>query len=437
MRPLAAELLRRRRVQDADPQARRHAACSPAAHGDHEALARSSSSTASPTAWSTPSAPATRCSPMRRCACWRRKCEVTASILGSMAAACECETRRQHPGHASRTCTDKLDAVEREAQLRCSGRPCASSSSGSASRATSAGASPAPTSSPRSIRSIREADFRAIADVPLDATTRRSLCIPDEPKIELLGYLLGNGKHVLVEKPLCRGRRGGARAAASGTRATQGRRLLHRLQSPLRAALRAHARSGQLGRAGRASTAAACSTATARRGSCATPPGATRAPACCPISARICSTPRASGSATSARISRLVSADCFENRAPDHVVFAARGAAPAARVRDDAADLAQPFHLRRVRRERQRAHPLAVQMGAVRRSPMRTRVLPSGRPPEESVTLVQDDPTWALEYAHFKTLCARAAADRSRRTTSGSIACCGSSAPRRHEMARA
>jgi hypothetical protein len=31
--------------------------------------------------------------------------------------------------------------------------------------------------------------------------------------------------------------------------------------------------------------------------------------------------------------------------------------------------------------------------------------LPSGRPPEESVTLVQDDPTWEAEYAHFKKLC--------------------------------
>ena len=25
--------------------------------------------------------------------------------------------------------------------------------------------------------------------------------------------------------------------------------------------------------------------------------------------------------------------------------------------------------------------------------------------PEETVTLVQDDPTWELEYAHFKELC--------------------------------
>jgi predicted dehydrogenase len=35
----------------------------------------------------------------------------------------------------------------------------------------------------------------------------------------------------------------------------------------------------------------------------------------------------------------------------------------------------------------------------------RTRILPSGRPPEEAVTLIQDDPTWALEYAHFTELC--------------------------------
>jgi len=36
----------------------------------------------------------------------------------------------------------------------------------------------------------------------------------------------------------------------------------------------------------------------------------------------------------------------------------------------------------------------------------RTRVLPSGRPPEEEITLVQSDPTWAIEYAHFKKMCA-------------------------------
>jgi hypothetical protein len=36
---------------------------------------------------------------------------------------------------------------------------------------------------------------------------------------------------------------------------------------------------------------------------------------------------------------------------------------------------------------------------------LRRRLLPSGRPPEHMVTLTQDDPTWELEYAHFKKLC--------------------------------
>jgi len=35
----------------------------------------------------------------------------------------------------------------------------------------------------------------------------------------------------------------------------------------------------------------------------------------------------------------------------------------------------------------------------------RQRKLPSGRPDEEAVTLVQPDPTWAAEYEHFKRLC--------------------------------
>lgn len=40
----------------------------------------------------------------------------------------------------------------------------------------------------------------------------------------------------------------------------------------------------------------------------------------------------------------------------------------------------------------------------------RTRVLPSGRPLEDNVTLEQEDPTWALEYAHLRQLCERGAA---------------------------
>ena len=53
----------------------------------------------------------------------------------------------------------------------------------------------------------------------------------------------------------------------------------------------------------------------------------------------------------------------------------------------------------------------------------RTRVLPSGRPPEEATTLVQEDPTWALEYAHFKRLIADKVPTDLVATTAG---CCAS-----------
>ena len=47
-----------------------------------------------------------------------------------------------------------------------------------------------------------EADYRFLQDVPLTHYDAALLCIPDKPKIELLTYLLTNGKHTLTEKPL-------------------------------------------------------------------------------------------------------------------------------------------------------------------------------------------------------------------------------------------
>jgi len=70
----------------------------------------------------------------------------------------------------------------------------------------------------------------------------------------------------------------------------------------------------------------------------------------------------------------------------------------------DAAVVAQPLLCGRVRRSRQRAHSIALQMGA-EHVHVRTRKLPSGRPDEEPITLEQPDPTWEIEYRYFKQLC--------------------------------
>jgi predicted dehydrogenase len=47
-----------------------------------------------------------------------------------------------------------------------------------------------------------DATHARIEDVPLGAYDAALVCTPDEPKVALLEYLLRNGKHVLVEKPL-------------------------------------------------------------------------------------------------------------------------------------------------------------------------------------------------------------------------------------------
>src|SRR5579859_1568082 len=47
-----------------------------------------------------------------------------------------------------------------------------------------------------------EAEYRRIEDVPLANYDAVLACIPDEPKVAVLDYLLRNRKHVLVEKPL-------------------------------------------------------------------------------------------------------------------------------------------------------------------------------------------------------------------------------------------
>jgi predicted dehydrogenase len=100
----------------------------------------------------------------------------------------------------------------------------------------------------------------------------------------------------------------------------------------------------------------------------------------------------------------IVSADCFENRSPDHVVFAAPGARPQLEFEMTLLSWRNHFTCD-VFAENGSAHISSLCKWGPSEFTHRTRILPSGRPPEQSVTLVQDDPTWALEYEHFKALC--------------------------------
>src|SRR4029079_8043970 len=101
---------------------------------------------------------------------------------------------------------------------------------------------------------------------------------------------------------------------------------------------------------------------------------------------------------------RLLSSRCFENRAPDHVVIGDAFSDPQFELEMTLLNWRNHFTCD-IFAEKGSAHISSLCKWGPTSFIVRRRVLPSGRPPEEVVTLVQDDPTWEAEYAHFKALC--------------------------------
>jgi hypothetical protein len=102
---------------------------------------------------------------------------------------------------------------------------------------------------------------------------------------------------------------------------------------------------------------------------------------------------------------RLVSVNRYENRAPDHVVIDSQRSSPSLELEMTLLNWRNHFTCD-IFAELGSAHIESLCKWGPATFTHRIRVLPSGRPPESSTVLVQDDPTWALEYAHFKKLVA-------------------------------
>ncbi|MGZ5148295.1 MAG: Gfo/Idh/MocA family protein, partial [Burkholderiales bacterium] len=247
-----------------------------------------------------------------------------------------------------------------------------------------------------------EAQYRDVREVPLKTYDAVLACIPDGPKIEVLSYLLSHGKHVLVEKPLW---------AESDDEIV---RLEHLAQSksavcytaynhrfePHYVRMRDLVRSGELGRIYRCRMFYGNGTARLVRESAWRDEGAGVLP---DLGSHLLDTVNFWFGDPGQNF-RVVSANCFENRAPDHVVIGSESAQP--RIELEMTLLSWRNHFTcDVLAENGTAHIRSLCKWGPTTFTYRRRVLPSGRPPEEEVTLVQDDPTWALEYVHFKQLC--------------------------------
>jgi predicted dehydrogenase len=246
-----------------------------------------------------------------------------------------------------------------------------------------------------------EAKFKRLEDVPLASYDAALVCTPDETKLELLTYLLSNKKHLLVEKPLFADDSSHLlklRKIAEQNRTTCYTAYNHRFE-PHFVRMKEVLDSGRLGKIYAVRMFYGNGTARLVRDSAWRDKGAGVLP---DLGSHLLDTALFwLGKPVDGF--RIHSANRFENRAFDHVVFGAN-ADPVLQFEVTLLSW-RNHHYTDVFAEKGSAHISSLCKWGPSTFTVRDRKLPSGRPDEDSVTLVQPDPTWALEYAHFKKLC--------------------------------
>jgi len=255
-----------------------------------------------------------------------------------------------------------------------------------------------------------EAKHRRLEDIPAASYDAALLCVPDDAKLELIDFLIKNGKHALVEKPLL-GAESELQALEKKARAAGVfiyTAYNHRFE-PHFVRMRDLLQSGKLGRIYHCRMFYGNGTARLVRDSAWRDQGAGVLP---DLGSHLLDTVNFwFGSMASDY--RVLSARCFENRAPDHVVIASSGK-PQLELEMTLLSWRNHFTCD-LFAEKGSAHIRSLCKWGPTTFTLRKRVLPSGRPSEDVETLEQPDPTWALEYAYFKSLCEkRAETDLSR-----------------------
>ncbi|MCW9034149.1 MAG: Gfo/Idh/MocA family oxidoreductase [Rhodospirillales bacterium] len=246
------------------------------------------------------------------------------------------------------------------------------------------------------------ADYKSITDVNLNDYDAALVCTPDEAKIELLTYLLGNGKHVLVEKPML---------TETDEEIEMLRKLAlekevvcytaynHRFE-PHFVKMKELIESDQLGKIYSLRMFYGNGTARLVRNSAWRDQAAGVLP---DLGSHLLDTLRFwLGDDLDIKF-EIRSANCHENRSFDHVVIGSNDG-PAVQLEMNMLSWRNHFTCD-IYAEKGSAHIESLCKWGPSTFIHRTRVLPAGRPPEVSQTLVQPDPTWDAEYAHFIDLC--------------------------------
>jgi scyllo-inositol 2-dehydrogenase (NADP+) len=245
------------------------------------------------------------------------------------------------------------------------------------------------------------ARYQTIEDVPLEGYDAALVCTPDQPKLALLRYLLSNGKHVLVEKPLL-GQ--GIDDLLELQELEQRHHAVcytaynHRFE-PHFVRLKQTLDAGTLGRVYSVRMFYGNGTARDVRNSPWRDQGCGVLP---DLGSHLLDTLLYWFGPIPGEC-RPWRADRFENRGYDRFSFGFHG--PLAVDCEMSLLSWRNTFSTDIFGEQGSAHISCLCKWGPSTFTLRTRVLPSGRPEEESTTLVCADPTWAAEYRHFKQLC--------------------------------
>jgi len=245
------------------------------------------------------------------------------------------------------------------------------------------------------------ASHRTLAEVPPERYDAAALCVPDDAKLDLIEHLLRRGKHVLVEKPLLGDatRLAALAALARGNGAVCYTAYNHRFE-PHVARMKALIDSGVLGRLYSLRLFYGNGTARLVR---ASPWRDRGAGVLHDLGSHLLDMVLFWLGAPDAPFVPAAVAR-FETASPDHAVLTSAGRIT---IQLEMTLLSWRNHFAcDLLAERGSAHIESLCKWGPSTFRHRRRVLPSGQPPEEATTLVQPDPTWAAEYAHFKALCA-------------------------------
>ena len=249
------------------------------------------------------------------------------------------------------------------------------------------------------------ASYQRIEDVPLADYDAALVCTPDRAKIAILEYLLTHGKHLLVEKPVIAPTNEPIerlKLLAERHRTVCYTAYNHRFE-PHIVRLKQVIDSGELGQIYLAKFLYGNGTARDVRDSVWRDEDMGVFP---DLGSHLLDwTLFLFGKPAGEPVVRA--ANRFENRAFDHFHFGFEGR-PSLDFEMTLLSWRNTFRCD-IFAEKGSAHIDCLCKWGPSIFTLRKRVLPSGRPTEETERLEMPDPTWVAEYAHFKERCARPA----------------------------